>query len=119
MLVWPLVKGQMAAGVTPDGAVTLINRSKAVVVDVSEPNEYAASHIDGAKHIPFAEVQAKIGNVVKNKATPVLLACPTGARAGKAAALLKSMGYADAVAIAGGTQAWKAANLPTTKTQAA
>jgi rhodanese-related sulfurtransferase len=35
--------------------VQLINREKAVVVDVSETDEFAAGHIVGARNIPVAQ----------------------------------------------------------------
>ena len=48
LLVWPsLTKATGGGGVSPAEAVQLINREKAVVIDVSEPGEYAAAHPDG------------------------------------------------------------------------
>ena len=45
MLMWPLVAGSMNAGsLSATGAVTLINREKAVVVDVGEIDEFASGH---------------------------------------------------------------------------
>ena len=46
----------------------------------------------------------------------MVLLCPTGARAGRAVALLKKAGYEKAVSIKGGTTAWQVANLPIEKT---
>ena len=41
MLLWPVVsKGARAGGVNANEAVMLMNREKAVVVDVCEPSEY-------------------------------------------------------------------------------
>ena len=51
-----------------------------------------------------------------NKALPLVVVCPTGARAGRAAALLRKAGHEKAVALAGGTAAWREANLPVDKT---
>ncbi len=116
MLVWPLVmRNAGGVAIAPDVAVGLINRDKAVVIDVSESAEFAAGHIGGAKHLAFGEVEAKIGPLVKDKTRPVLVACPTGARATKAAALLRKAGYEKAVPIAGGTAAWRTAQLPIEK----
>jgi len=41
--------------------------------------------------------------------------CPTGTRAGKAVATLKTLGFENARALAGGFEAWRAANLPVEK----
>ena len=49
MLVWPMVSSSMNAGaLTAGAAVQLINREKAVVVDVGDADEFAAGHVGGA-----------------------------------------------------------------------
>ncbi|MDR0458508.1 MAG: rhodanese-like domain-containing protein [Burkholderiaceae bacterium] len=117
MLLWPLVAGGGAAGLTPASAVQLINRERAVVIDVREPGEFAAGHVGGARNVPLAQLQDKLPGAVKNKTVPLLLTCATGARAQRAVAVAKKLGYDKAQAIAGGLKAWKEANLPTEKTQ--
>ena len=54
----------------------------------------------------------------KNKALPLVVVCPTGARASRAVAALKTLGYENAKALAGGLVAWRAANLPVEKSAA-
>ena len=116
MLVWPLVAGSMNAGsLSASGAVTLINREKAVVVDVGDIEEFASGHVGGAKNVPFSELEDKLPGVVKNKALPLILVCSTGARANRAVAIAKKLGYEQAQALAGGLKAWKQANLPLEK----
>jgi rhodanese-related sulfurtransferase len=46
---------------------------------------------------------------------PLLLTCATGARAQRAVAAAKKLGYGKAQAITGGLKAWKEANLPIEK----
>jgi rhodanese-related sulfurtransferase len=41
--------------------------------------------------------------------------CPTGARAGRAAGLLRKAGYEKALAVTGGLAAWREAGLPVDK----
>jgi rhodanese-related sulfurtransferase len=116
MLVWPMISGAMNAGaLTASGAVQLINREKAVVVDVSEADEFAAGHVTGAKNVPFSELEGKLPATVKNKALPLILVCATGARAGRAVAVAKKLGYEQAQSLGGGLKAWKEANLPLEK----
>ena len=67
MLLLPVIQGAATAGLDPTGAVQLINREKAVVIDVCEPNEFAAGHLGGAKNLPLAELEAKLAGTVKNK----------------------------------------------------
>jgi len=116
MLVWPMIASGMNAGaLTASGAVQLINREKAVVVDVGEIEEFAAGHVGGAKNVPFSELEIKLPGAVKNKALPLILVCATGARANRAVAVAKKLGYEQAQALGGGLKAWKDANLPLEK----
>ena len=100
-------------------AVNLMNREKAVVIDVSEEAEFAAGHVNGARHVPLAELEAKLPAVVKNKATPVILVCPTGAKANKAVALARKLGFEKAHSLSGGMGAWRSASLPVEKAEKA
>ena len=115
MLLWPMIQGATGGSLTAAGAVQLINRDKAVVVDVSEAEEYAQGHVGGAKNIPFSQLEEKLATTVKNKALPLILVCPTGARANRALAVAKKLGYEQAQALAGGLKAWKEASLPVEK----
>ena len=115
LLLWPVLQGAATAGLTPSAAVLLINREKAVVVDVCEANEFAAGHVGGAKNIPLGELEAKLGAAVKNKNLPLILVCQTGARSGRAVAIAKKLGYEQAQSLGGGLAAWKGANLPVEK----
>lgn len=118
MLLWPAIRsGALGGGgaLAPNAAVQLMNREKAVVVDVSEAEEFATGHIGGAKNIPVNEIEAKLEAAVKNKALPLILICPNGARANRVAVVAKKLGYDKALAMAGGLNAWKAANLPLEK----
>lgn len=115
LLLWPVLQGATAVGIAPNAAVQLINREKAVVVDVCQPEEFAQGHIVGSKNIPLADLEAKLPGLVKNKALPVVLVCQTGARSGRAVAAAKKLGYEQAQSLAGGLKAWKTANLPVDK----
>jgi len=115
MLLRPVLMGAAAGGVAPAVAVQLINREKAVVVDVRDAAEYAEGHLNGARHIPLAELEAKLPQAIKNKALPVILVCRSGARSSSAVAIAQKLGFAQAQSLAGGIIAWKAAKLPVEK----
>lgn len=116
MLLWPIVQGANAGSLTAQGAVQLINREKAVVIDVCESNEFAAGHVVGSKNIPLSQLEATLPATVKNKALPVILVCQSGMRANRAVAIAKKLGYEQAQSLAGGLGAWRTANLPVEKT---
>ena len=115
MLVWPMVaRGGRGGSVSTAQAVLLINREKGVVVDVSEPAEYAAAHVAGSRNVPFGSLETS-KDLPSNKSLPIVLVCPTGARAARAAATLRKLGYEKAVPLSGGLAAWREANLPIEK----
>ena len=115
LLLWPVLKSASGGSLTPANAVQLINREKAVVIDVSETEEFAAGHVGGAKNVPLGQLEERLPTVVKNKAVPVVLVCASGARANRAVAIAKKLGYDNAQAMAGGLKAWREASLPVEK----
>jgi rhodanese-related sulfurtransferase len=120
LLIWPILTQGTTAGVkvsTAD-AVQLINRERAVLIDISEPAQYAAGHAAGSRSVPLASLEAS-RDLPKNKSLPLVVVCPTGARAPRAVAALKKLGFENTTALAGGLAAWRAANLPTEKTASA
>jgi rhodanese-related sulfurtransferase len=116
MLVWPAVaKGAGGGTLSANEAVNLMNREKAVVVDVSEAEEFAKGHMGGAKNLPLGQVEAQLASTVKNKTLPLILVCPNGTRAKRALAMAKKLGYDKAQSLTGGLAAWREANLPIEK----
>ena len=116
MLLWPMVSGAAGgAALSAAGAVQLINREKAVVVDVSDDQEFASGHIVGAKNVPLGQFEERLPVAVKNKTLPLVLVCPTGARANRALAAARKLGYEKAQVLGGGLKAWKEASLPLEK----
>ena len=116
MLLWPLIAESASAGkLSPTAAVQLINREKAVVIDVCEPDEFARGHVIGAKNLPLAQVDEKLAQLVKNKSTHVIMVCQVGARSARAAAAARKLGYENVQSLSGGLRAWVAATMPTEK----
>ena len=116
LLLWPTISGGVGGGrVSAADAVRMINREKAVLIDISEPAEYAAGHAVGARSVPLSSLETS-RELPKNKSLPVVVVCPTGTRAQRAVVQLKKLGFENATALAGGLAAWRAANLPTEKT---
>ena len=115
MLMLPALRGASGGSLSAAAAVNLINREKAVVIDVCEPEEFAAGHVNGAKNVPLSQLEEKLPTTVKNKQLPVVLVCASGARAVRAEATAKKLGYEKAQAMAGGMKAWRDAGLPVEK----
>lgn len=115
MLLLPALRGATGGTLSAAAAVHLINREKAVVLDVCEPEEFAAGHVNGAKNLPLSQLEEKLAATVKNKQLPLVLVCASGARAVRAEAMAKKLGYEKAQALAGGMKAWRDAGLPVEK----
>ncbi len=116
MLLWPTLKGGASGSqrVSPAQAVQMMNREKAVVIDVSEPGEFATAHVPGSRNAPLGSLESS-SELPKNRALPVVVMCATGARASRAVGLLKKAGFDRVHPVAGGLAAWREANLPVEK----
>ncbi len=115
MLMMPMIRGAGQGALTPQGAVQLINREKAVVIDICEPNEFAAGHVIGARNIPMGQLESKLPAMVKNKTSALILVCQSGARSSRALGIAKKLGFENVQSMAGGMGAWRSANLPIEK----
>jgi rhodanese-related sulfurtransferase len=82
----------------------------AVLIDVREGWEYALGHAAGAVALPLSELQARAGEVPRDR--DVLLICQIGQRSMLAARFLRQQGVERVFNVDGGTDAWQAAQLP-------
>lgn len=81
----------------------------AVIIDVRQPEEYDAAHVDGARLVPLGELVERMGELPTDGT--LYLMCRSGARSAQATAYLEAQGY-DAVNVDGGIIAWHEAGLP-------
>jgi rhodanese-related sulfurtransferase len=79
------------------------------VLDVREPIEWQHGRIEGAVHVPMAEVPARTGELPAEG--QVLVVCKVGGRSAHVTAFLQERGF-DAVNLAGGLVEWVAAGRP-------
>lgn len=116
MLLWPLLRRTTGGPwVNTTQATQLINREDALVVDVREPNEFAAGHVLGAKNVPLAKLDASGAELTKKKERPVIVYCDSGERSAKALTALKKHGFTRVANLSGGMGAWQQAGLPVEK----
>jgi len=73
LLLWPTFARRGRGSVSAPEAVQLINRRNASVIDVRPAAEYSKGHLPAARNFEISELQAKIGQIAKNKSNPVLL----------------------------------------------
>jgi rhodanese-related sulfurtransferase len=93
----------------------------AILLDVREPDEWAAGRAPGAVHIPLGELPDRLGELAELSELSDVLAdsgggtvavtCRGGGRSSRAVAWLTQQGY-DVVNLDGGMKAWQAAGKP-------
>jgi rhodanese-related sulfurtransferase len=102
-------------GLSPTEATIWINRRKAYVLDLRSEEAFKAGHLPGAKFANATGLTASIEKLKLDRKHPVVLVCETGAQSRKLVAEVQKLGFAEAAALDGGVQAWKAAALPLVK----
>ena len=77
---------------------------KFLLIDVREPSEYDAGHIQGAQLIPLGKI--KSGDFSLDKNADIVLYCRTGHRSGIAASILDGKGFTNVKHLEGGVTKW-------------
>jgi rhodanese-related sulfurtransferase len=103
----PLVNPEIE--VSPQQTRELLDSGEAVVVDVREPYEREAGHIEGSRHIELERLSSQAESLPKDQ--KIVFQCRLGARSAMAAQAFRASGY-DAWSMAGGLVAWDEAGLP-------
>lgn len=97
--------------ISVDDLAAARNSGEVTVIDVRNPDEYAAGHIPGAHLIPLPELGDRLAEVPTDRLVHVV--CQSGGRSAQGAELLTEAGI-DAVSVDGGTRGWTASGRPTT-----
>lgn len=99
------------AGDMPLAAWEHLGQNGQLLVDVREPDEYAAGHMAGALHLPLSQLRRRYEELPKDR--PIALCCAVGQRAYYATRFLRQHGYAAATLSGGYTtyQALRAAGV--------
>src|ERR1700756_2156400 len=80
----------------------------AVLVDVREPEEWAAGHVPGARHVPKSYLESRIEGAAPDRGQHVVLYCASGNRSAWAArTLIEDLGYTHVESMTGGFTLWK------------
>ncbi len=81
-------------------------------IDCRENPEWQEAHIQGVTLLPLSEFEAKFESILKDKNTPIVIHCRSGARSMNACMFLMSKGYADLTNVRGGIISWEQAGYP-------
>lgn len=74
-----------------EGVARFSQKTGAVLLDVRNPQEYAAGHIPGSRNIPLGELELALREIPLD--SPLYVYCLSGGRSRQAASLLRQMGY--------------------------
>jgi rhodanese-related sulfurtransferase len=99
---------------TPSDAAAAAARGELQLIDVRESSELTEARIKGVRHIPLAELPAKLGELDRDR--PVAFLCRSGSRSAIAARSATKAGL-DAANVKGGITAWTRAGLPPSSKQ--
>jgi rhodanese-related sulfurtransferase len=88
-------------------------RPEMVVIDVREPAEWLAGHIEGALHLPMFEAVRRMAEVPADR--PKAVVCAGGLRSSTVISALTQAGLTDFYNVTGGMSAWLRAGYSVTK----
>jgi len=79
-------------------------RKKHMVLDVREARELDICQLEGALHVPMAEIAARVDDLPTNQ--PLVVLCHHGARSQRVVDFLRDAGFDNAINLDGGIEAW-------------
>jgi rhodanese-related sulfurtransferase len=124
----PATTAPIVAGSAPSSTINIDNlplnvdvatvralqeRDDVVLIDVREPEEYAAGHITGVRLIPMGEVPSRLNEIPTDKT--VIVTCRSGNRSGQITDFLRRNGFTRVHNMQGGLLAWQEAGYPVEK----
>ena len=93
--------------VTPREVKSLLDKGEPFLfIDCRLPNEYAITHIDGAKLIPLQQIGQRFGELQGHEDEKVIVHCKSGGRSMQFAQILRQNGFKDVKSMAGGILLW-------------
>ncbi|MDO6443084.1 MULTISPECIES: rhodanese-like domain-containing protein [unclassified Marinobacter] len=101
--------------ISAQGAVSLINRDEAIVVDIRDRKEFGEGRITGSINIPLNSLKSRAAELKKHQDKQIIVADKMGQHSAMAVKQLNAEGYANVVRLNGGVSDWKASNLPLVK----
>lgn len=79
----------------------------AIALDIRDPDEHAAGHIDGSMNISRGKLEMNVEGQITDMDATIICYCNAFNRGALSAASLKDIGYKNATFIAGGLNAYR------------
>ncbi|WP_166258003.1 rhodanese-like domain-containing protein [Marinobacter salicampi] len=103
------------AKVSPQTAVSLMNRDEAVLVDIRDRKDLKEGKIAGSIHIPMSSIKDNLSELKKHQDKQIIVVDKMGQHSATAVKQLKAEGFANVSRLSGGIADWKGSNLPLVK----
>jgi rhodanese-related sulfurtransferase len=91
--------------VSVDELASALRSGNPQVIDVREPQEFAAGHVPGAVNIPLGALPSRLSKL--DTAAETYVICQHGNRSRSATKLLLKAGFVQVSNVSGGTSAWR------------
>ena len=101
------VKSRVREVTVDDVKAKLARKDDFELIDVREDGEWAAGHIQGARHLGRGVLERDIEKAIPNTKREIILYCGGGFRSALAAESLAKMGYSNVASMDGGWRGWK------------
>jgi rhodanese-related sulfurtransferase len=86
------------------------------LLDVRQPNEFAAGRIEGAVNVPVRDLPKSLEKLPSDKTAPIVVICAAAVRSGYVVQALSFKGYTNVKHLAAGYVAgWEKAGYPVVK----
>ncbi|NWG04915.1 MAG: hypothetical protein HXY44_18840 [Syntrophaceae bacterium] len=95
-----------------DVKAAIDKKEKVVILDVRDPNEYAAGHLPGAINVSRGTLEFNIWSKVSDQNAKMYVYCKTAARSALATKTLKDLGYKNAILMDVAFEDWIKAGYP-------
>jgi rhodanese-related sulfurtransferase len=86
-----MIAGNVLRGDVPLALWEALSDTHAMLVDVREPSEYAAGHIEGARNVPLPQIRDRLDELPRDR--EIWLYCGVGQRSYYATRILKQNGF--------------------------
>ncbi|HEY6453396.1 MAG TPA: rhodanese-like domain-containing protein [Steroidobacteraceae bacterium] len=105
------LRTQNAGALAPQEVIRLMNQG-ATVLDLRAADDFAAGHINGARHFDAGQIASAAESLKRYKERPLIVYCDRGGTAAGAVRTLVQQGFTKVFNLRGGLAAWRAENLP-------
>lgn len=97
--------------ISAEEAAALLDKDKAILVDIREGDEFAREHVPGAHHVPLSGFDA--ADFPDDRDKVAIFHCASGARTAEAAPHILGTAFAEIYQLDQGLAGWKKAGLKT------